>query len=241
MSLNGLPIADYKLYTVDLAGNVSLASNAIYSVTDDPISPPPPPPPPPPGDTTSPTVSITSNLAALKVGETANITFTFSEDPGTSFAWDGTMGDLVVTGGTLGAISGTGLNRTAVFTPTANLASGNASITVTNLSYTDTAGNAGSAGVTPSIRIDTLAPLISSVVLSSSTGGIASVSDATVNNLNATDTLTATVTFNDAVTLNTDGGSPTLALLVGGSTLLPPLPQAKQMPMALPSPSTRST
>jgi hypothetical protein len=58
------------------------------------------------------------------------------------------------------------------------------------------------------------------MALTSSTGAIASASDATVNNHNATDTLTATVTFNDAVTLNTDGGSPTLALLVGSSTVL---------------------
>ena len=124
-----------------------------------------------------------------------------------------------MTGGTLGAISGTGLTRTAVFTPTANLASGNASITVTNLSYSDFAGNAGTAGVTPVISIDTLAPLISSVALTSSNGAIASASDSTVHNLNATDTLTATVTFDDVLTVNTASGSPTLALIIGGSTV----------------------
>jgi hypothetical protein len=102
-------------------------------------------------DTRLPTVSIASNVAALKAGETANITFTFSENPGTSFAWDGSSGDLVVTGGSLGAISGTGLTRTAVFTPTANLASGTGNITVTANSYQDAAGNNGSAGAFSSL------------------------------------------------------------------------------------------
>ncbi|NDD02934.1 MAG: hypothetical protein EB085_12600, partial [Betaproteobacteria bacterium] len=68
-------------------------------------------------DTLEPTVVITSNLSTVGMGQTANITFTFSEDPGSTFAWDGTTGDVVVTQGTLSAISGTGLTRTAVFTP----------------------------------------------------------------------------------------------------------------------------
>ncbi|MCX6075177.1 MAG: Ig-like domain-containing protein, partial [Campylobacterales bacterium] len=48
---------------------------------------------------------------------------------------------------------------TATFTPTANLASGSASITVASATYTDAAGNNGTAGTTPSITIDTLAPI----------------------------------------------------------------------------------
>ncbi|MDO9105950.1 MAG: autotransporter-associated beta strand repeat-containing protein [Methylovulum sp.] len=111
-------------------------------------------------DTLAPTLAITSNVSAIKASETATITFTFSEDPGASFAWNGSTGDIVVTGGTLGAISGTGLTRTATFTPTANLASGSASITVASGTYTDTAGNSGGAGTTPSLSIDTLAPTL---------------------------------------------------------------------------------
>lgn len=109
-------------------------------------------------DTTAPTLSITSSTAALRSGQTATITFTFSEDPGSTFTWNGSTGDVFVTGGTLGAISSSGLTRTATFTPTASLASGSASITVAAGSYTDTAGNNGGAGTTPSISIDTLAP-----------------------------------------------------------------------------------
>ena len=110
-----------------------------------------------PKDTLAPTLSITSNVAALKVGETATITFTFSEAP-TGFV----DGDITTTGGTLGSISGTGLTRTATFTPSASLASGSASITVASASYTDAAGNSGGAGTTPTISIDTLAPVFSS-------------------------------------------------------------------------------
>ena len=110
-------------------------------------------------DTLAPTLSITSNVSALKVGETATITFTFSEEP-TGFV----DGDITTTGGTLGSISGTGLTRTAIFTPTASLASGSASITVASGNYTDAAGNNGGAGTTPTISIDTVAPTVTNTI-----------------------------------------------------------------------------
>jgi hypothetical protein len=112
-----------------------------------------------PTDTTAPTLTITSSSAALIAGQTATITFTFSEDPGSSFSWDGTTGDVVVSGGTLSAISGSGLTRTAIFTPTPN-ASGTASISVPAGSYTDSAGNPGGAGTSPVLTYDTLAPTL---------------------------------------------------------------------------------
>ncbi|HWJ95616.1 MAG TPA: Ig-like domain-containing protein, partial [Telluria sp.] len=111
-------------------------------------------------DTLAPTVTISSSKSALKVGETATITFTFSEDPGASFAWDGTTGDVAVTGGTLGAISGSGTTRSATFTPDANTNAGTASITIASGTYADTAGNAGGAGSTPSVSFDTKAPTV---------------------------------------------------------------------------------
>ena len=112
-------------------------------------------------DTLAPTLAITSSASALKVGETATITFTFSEAP-TGFA----AADITTTGGTLGALSGTGLTRTATFTPTASTNSGTASITVASGSYTDAAGNSGGEGTTPSISFDTLAPTFSSTYVS---------------------------------------------------------------------------
>ncbi|MCF8210570.1 MAG: hypothetical protein K9K38_14395, partial [Rhodoferax sp.] len=111
-------------------------------------------------DTLAPTLAITSNVSAVKADETATVTFSFSEDPGSTFAWDGSSGDVAVNGGTLGAISGTGLTRTATFTPTPSLASGSASITVASGAYANAAGNTGAAGTTPSISIDTLAPTL---------------------------------------------------------------------------------
>jgi hypothetical protein len=126
----------------DAAGNTSAASSGLNVIID----------------TTAPTVSISSNVASLKAGDTATITFTFSEDPGATFTWSGSAGDVVVTGGSLGAISGSGLTRTAIFTPTAGVNSGTASISVTGSSYTDTAGNGGAGGLSPSLTFDTLAP-----------------------------------------------------------------------------------
>jgi hypothetical protein len=197
--LSGATLKDANGNTCSI-GSLAVTSNAAFMV-----------------DTTGPTVAITSDISTLTVGTTANITFTFSEDPDTSFAWDGTSGDLLVTGGTLSAISGTGLTRTAVFTPTTNQSSGTASITVTGNSYQDTAGNNGAAGATPTLNLDTLAPTITSLALTGSTGGLVSASDATINNLNASDTISATVTFNDVITVNTSGGTPYLTLNVGGT------------------------
>lgn len=114
-------------------------------------------------DRTAPTLAITSNSAALKAGETATITFTFSEDPGATFTWDGSVGDVQVSGGTLSAISGSGAIRTATFTPTASTNSGAASISVASAAWTDTAGNSGGAGATPALTFDTLAPAVTSI------------------------------------------------------------------------------
>ena len=114
-------------------------------------------------DRTAPTLAITSNSAALKAGETATITFTFSEDPGATFTWDGSVGDVQVSGGTLSAISGSGAIRTATFTPTASTNSGAAGISVAGAAWTDTAGNSGGAGATPALSYDTLAPAVTSI------------------------------------------------------------------------------
>jgi gliding motility-associated-like protein len=122
----------------DAAGNVSVASSGLIITID----------------TTSPTVAITSDESSLRAGQTANITFRFSEDPGINV----TQSDVVVTDGTLGIIFGMGLTRTAIFTPTANINNGIALIYMTTNSFTDPAGNGG-ATITPSfITLDTQAP-----------------------------------------------------------------------------------
>ena len=152
-------------------------------------------------DTVAPTLAITSNVAQLKAGETATITFSFSEDPGTSF----TLDDVVVSGGTLSALSGSGLMRVAVFTPAANIDNGSASITVAAGSYTDPAGNAGGAGTTPALHFDTLAPAAPAApVLDTSSDKGFSNADALTNVSTPTFTGTAengaTVTLYDGAT-----------------------------------------
>ncbi|MDK6078763.1 Ig-like domain-containing protein, partial [Massilia varians] len=111
---------------------------------------------PAPSDTTAPTLAISSNVTSLKIGETATITFTFSEDPGTSFNAD----DIVVTGGTLGALSGSGTVRTATCTPTAGTNGGEAGISVAAGSSADAAGTPGGAGSSPALVFDTKAPTV---------------------------------------------------------------------------------
>lgn len=130
--------------SIDAAGNISLASDGLLVTIDH----------------TSPLLAIASSSPRLKAGETAIITFTFSKDPVGTFGWDGTSGDVLVSGGTLSAISGTGILRTAVFTPTANTNSGSATVTVLANSYTDIAGNFGAAASSPLINFDTSAPAI---------------------------------------------------------------------------------
>jgi hypothetical protein len=93
----------------------------------------------------------------LRAGETALITLSFSEDPGTSFARE----DIVVSGGTLGTLSGSGLTRTALFTPTSGINGGKASLAVAAETYTDKAGNGGLPSNTLELSYDTLAPSVS--------------------------------------------------------------------------------
>jgi hypothetical protein len=173
----------------DAAGNVSSASSGL-SITV---------------DTTAPTIAISSDVSSLKAGETATVTFTFSEDPGSTFTWDGSSGDVVVSGGTLSAISGSGLTRTATFTPTASTNGGTASITVASGSYTDVAGNNGGAGVTPSLTFDTLAPSTPSApdMTSGTDTGTSNTDNLTSN---TTPIFTGTAEAGSTVTLyDTDG------------------------------------
>jgi hypothetical protein len=101
-------------------------------------------------------VVITSSKTSVKAGETSLITFTFSRDPGSSFS----SADIHVSGGSLSTLSGSGLIRTAIYTP-ATASSGTASITVTSGSYFDVMGSLGSAGSTPPLTYDTQAPSLS--------------------------------------------------------------------------------
>jgi hypothetical protein len=151
--------------------------------------------------TAAASLTISSNSASLLVGQSATITFTFSRNPGSSFVWDGSTGDVLVSGGTLSALSGTGLTRTATFTPTAG-SSGTASITVAAGTYTDLFGNSGGAGTTPALTYDTLAPTVSSVV-----------NPASAQYALAGGTLSLTLNFSETVKLS-NAGTATITAIV---------------------------
>jgi large repetitive protein len=109
--------------------------------------------------TVRPSLTISSDVSTLGGGQSAIITFQFSEDPGSSFVWDGSTGDITVSGGTLSAIRGSGLTRTATFTPTSGF-SGAATISVADGSYTNSAGSTGQVGSSPALTIDAVAPTV---------------------------------------------------------------------------------
>ncbi|CAI3140235.1 hypothetical protein MWMV17_MWMV17_02126 [Acinetobacter calcoaceticus] len=92
-------------------------------------------------DIVPPTLAITTDDLALAAGETANITFTFSEAVA---GFDAT--DIAVVGGTLTGLTTTdNITWTAVFTPDGT---GTApSISVADNTYTDLAGNLGTGDV----------------------------------------------------------------------------------------------
>ena len=121
------------------------------------------------GDTRAPTVTITSDRAAVKAGESATVTFTFSEAPA-NFA----AGNIGVTGGTLSDLHGTDNNMVyvATFTPTAGVESLSARIAVGAGAFTDVYGNAGTAALDLAIDGDTLAPVVSGarIALSGASG-----------------------------------------------------------------------
>jgi Ca2+-binding RTX toxin-like protein len=109
-------------------------------------------------DTRAPTVAVASSVSQLRSGETATITFTFSEAV-TGFG----PGDLSAVGGALSAFSATAnpLVYTAVFTPDANLAGFLGSVSLAANTYTDIAGNNGGGGSSAAMTINTLGPSVS--------------------------------------------------------------------------------
>ena len=140
-------------------------------------------------DGVRPTATVAIDKSSLIIGQTAQVTITFSEAV-TSFS----NSDLTVSNGTLSAVSSSdgGVTWTATFTPAGNITSASNVITLDNTGYTDTAGNAGSdTSVSSNYAIDTQRP--TAVIV---------VSDPT---LRAGETSQVTITFSEAVTGFTQG------------------------------------
>ncbi|MDU8559502.1 Ig-like domain-containing protein, partial [Pseudomonas syringae pv. actinidiae] len=134
-------------------------------------------------DTQRPTATIVVADSLLAIGETSQVTITFSEAvSGFSNA------DLTVANGTLSAVSSSdgGITWTATLTPTANAASTNNGVTLDNSGVTDLAGNAGTGTTrSNSYAVDQSRPTASIVVADSA--------------LSAGETSQVTITFSEAV------------------------------------------
>jgi hypothetical protein len=130
----------------DAAGNagVGSSSSANYAI-----------------DTHRPTAAITLSDTALKAGETATATITFSEAV-TGFD----NGDLGISNGVLSAVSSGdgGITWTATFTPTTDFTAASNFITLSNSGVSNTAGNAGAGQTTSaSYAVDTHTPVVTAV------------------------------------------------------------------------------
>ncbi len=128
LQLNGATLADDSGNSATLTHGV-VGANASYLV-----------------DTTAPTLAITSSSSSMTSGDTATITFTFSETP-VGFA----ASDITVAGGAL-----TGLvvnaNNDNIYTATFTAAASNSfSISTAAGVFADAAGNLGAAAATPLI------------------------------------------------------------------------------------------
>ena len=101
-------------------------------------------------DTTSPTITLSADLVALKPGQAAIITFTLSE-PSTDFA----SSDISVSGGTLSNFKGSGTTYTALYTPTINSET-STRISVADGVFSDAAGNKNADGADADNKISFL-------------------------------------------------------------------------------------
>ncbi|OGT88675.1 MAG: hypothetical protein A2514_15020, partial [Gammaproteobacteria bacterium RIFOXYD12_FULL_61_37] len=171
----------------DRGGNTSSASAALSLTVD----------------TQAPTVTITSDNASIKAGETATLSFSFSEDVDGTFG----LGDISAESGSLSGFTKVDATHyTAIYTPSVDTEDTAMAVSMAAGSFTDLAGNASAVPGSASLRVDTKPAVISSV--DAPTAG-AYGAGATP------DRLTFTVHFSEAVTV-TQGSEPSLALTIGG-------------------------
>ncbi len=123
----------------DTAGNANLAAEQLGV----------------PVDTIAPTATVAIDDARLTLGETAQVTITFSE------AVDNfTLGNLIAQNGLLSALTtADNMTWTATFTPTV-LTTANSNIISLDANYTDVAGNPGSPAVSGNYDVDTNAAVV---------------------------------------------------------------------------------
>jgi hypothetical protein len=160
------PIPDgtaLKVTVVDASGNVSPPAVVIV-------------------DSTAPTVIISMSDTILTIGESALVTFSFSE-----IVKNFGNNDILVSNGTLSPVSSNdgGLTWTAIFTPNANFLASNNKISVIAGSFTDITGNVGIGGVGSNFAINTTtAPAAPVVNVTGNPDGSVSVSGTAEPNSN---------------------------------------------------------
>lgn len=143
-----------NVFSVDLSGVTSATSgNAGTGIVQSPNIQ---------VDTQRPTASITMADTNLGIGQTSEVTFTFSEAV-TGF----TNADLTVENGTLSAVSTNdgGITWRATFTPTAGVNDDTNQISLNLTGVSDSFGNAGVGTAAQSYGIDSVRPTLLSVSL----------------------------------------------------------------------------
>ncbi|WP_277699894.1 Ig-like domain-containing protein [Pseudomonas sp. REST10] len=149
-------------------------------------------------DTQRPSATVVVADSTLKAGQSTTVTITFSE------AVSGlTTADFSVANGALSnlASSDGGITWTATLTPNANVTDTSNVITLDNTGYTDAAGNTGTSTTdSNNYAIDSKAPAVTSVGVPANGTYLAG------------DNLDFTVNFDEAVTVDTSGGTPRLAI-----------------------------
>ncbi|HJV00403.1 MAG TPA: Ig-like domain-containing protein [Burkholderiaceae bacterium] len=134
-------------------------------------------------DSTAPTVTVGLGDAALKIGDTSLLTFTFSEAV-TGF----TAADITAANGVVSGLSSSdgGTTWTATFTPTASIEDATNVITVDKTGVSDLAGNVGSGSASSAnYTVDTVRPTATLAVTDTA--------------LKAGETSLLTITFSEAV------------------------------------------
>ncbi|QOG07960.1 Ig-like domain-containing protein [Aureimonas sp. OT7] len=156
-------------------------------------------------DTDTPGVTITSDKQYLLAGESAMLTLAFDD-----FIIDMEDARLSATGGTLSNLMMTPYANTysVIYTPTAATLEVAGMVTLSG--YHDLAGNAG-ASASQSFTFDAHRPAITSVQFTAK-------SDTSHAVLNAGDSVTITMTFDEDILVDTTGGSPYLTLFMGSGT-----------------------
>ncbi|MFM4718563.1 Ig-like domain-containing protein, partial [Aeromonas bivalvium] len=186
LAADGDKVIDAKVTTTDAAGNSTTATDTEgYRV-----------------DTQGPSVVVDIVDTALNVADkVSSVTFTFSEVP-VGF----TAADLTVSGGTISSLVQSASDPTvwtATFTATDGF-TGTASVAVKDGSYTDAAGNPGSAG-SDTVAVDTQAPTASITLDGSITADDVINAAESKQNIAVTGTVGGDVKVGDTVTLTVNG------------------------------------